>query len=520
MTIPLQTVSISAPGFFGLNTQESGVTLQPGFATQATNCVIDKFGRIGSRKGWVYRTDSLDGVAGDNEDVGLKGIHNYIDFSGSQTFLSWSDTAFYKGFDNLETLSPNTTSFTEGNWRAATLNDRVYFFQQDREPLYYTNETTPDEFEEISAHPDYTGNVPNAKYIISAYGRLWAAVTSTNKTTVFFSDLLDGVKWGSGSAGSINLAGIFSRDTDIITGIAAHNGFIIVFCQNSIAVFGDNDSFQGSFDVTSLQLVETIEGIGCIAGDTIVSTGSDILFLSSSGVRSLGRTIQEKSLPLGDLSKNIRDDLIRQIQATADLDTVKAVYSPESAFYLVTFPSSKFTYCFDTRVPLDDGALRVTLWDNQTHVNYLFDSVTRKLYFAEQDGIAEYFGFLDNEESYLFSYFSVFFDFGDSTVVKILKKIGYTVIGPIGQIFVGKVGLDFSTVFRSFPFELSTGVTFNYNEAEYSEAEYNLGLQIENVKGPIGGTGNTIQLGFETNINGAPMSIQRIEVFGKIGRLL
>lgn len=52
MVAKLLTTSIAAPGFYGLNTQDSVVSLESGFATVATNCVIDKFGRIGARKGW------------------------------------------------------------------------------------------------------------------------------------------------------------------------------------------------------------------------------------------------------------------------------------------------------------------------------------------------------------------------------------------------------------------------------------------------------------------------------------
>jgi hypothetical protein len=54
----LQTLSVVSPGFFGLNTQESGITLSPNFAQLTDNVVIDKYGRLGSRKGWQMRTDS------------------------------------------------------------------------------------------------------------------------------------------------------------------------------------------------------------------------------------------------------------------------------------------------------------------------------------------------------------------------------------------------------------------------------------------------------------------------------
>jgi len=52
MAEQLVTSSIVAPGFYGLNTQESSVELNNGFALQAFNVVIDKSGRVGSRKGW------------------------------------------------------------------------------------------------------------------------------------------------------------------------------------------------------------------------------------------------------------------------------------------------------------------------------------------------------------------------------------------------------------------------------------------------------------------------------------
>ena len=43
----IQTYAITAPGFYGLNTQDSSLDLSSGFALTAVNCVIDKYGRIG-----------------------------------------------------------------------------------------------------------------------------------------------------------------------------------------------------------------------------------------------------------------------------------------------------------------------------------------------------------------------------------------------------------------------------------------------------------------------------------------
>ena len=115
MAKQLLAASIAAPAFFGLNTQESGVTLQEGFALHADNCVIDKYGRLGARKGWVTRSASKDTVADANVGVDLKGIADFKDINGVNTRLSWNDTTFFKGTLDLTTITP-TTSDTITLW--------------------------------------------------------------------------------------------------------------------------------------------------------------------------------------------------------------------------------------------------------------------------------------------------------------------------------------------------------------------------------------------------------------------
>ena len=109
-------------------------------------------------------------------------------------------------------------------------------------------------------------------------------------------------------------------------------------------VFKDTDAFTGSFDVTTITLVETIDGIGCLSHKTIQNVGDDVLFLSATGVRSLGRTIQEKSQPLNNVSKNIRDDLMTFVENESDTSKIEAVYCPVFAFYLLLFPTTNLQY--------------------------------------------------------------------------------------------------------------------------------------------------------------------------------
>ncbi len=83
MSQALQVSTVSAPGFYGLNTQDSPLDLQSGFALVATNCIIDQYGRIGCRKGWT-KVNSSSGNLGAN-DVGV--IHELVEADGTLTVL-------------------------------------------------------------------------------------------------------------------------------------------------------------------------------------------------------------------------------------------------------------------------------------------------------------------------------------------------------------------------------------------------------------------------------------------------
>lgn len=520
MAKPLVTASLVAPAFLGLNTQESSVANDPRFALEANNCVIDEFGRLGARKGWIYRTTS--GGTGTN----LLGMHPFIDVTDTKNIISWNASGFYKGFTTLSSLTVTTTdTISAGNWQAVTLNDRAYFFQYDYKPLYYTNETTADEFKSIDQHADYDGTAPEAGIVMSAFGRLFAADTPTNKTTVYFSDLLNGARWGSGSAGSLNIAGVLPKGSDVITGLAEHNGYLIVFCRDNIIIYADQDSFQGSFDVNTLRLVEVISGVGCIAKGSIQNLGDDVVFLSSTGLRSLGRVIQEKSQPLDDISKNVRDTFMDIVNRENDFELIKSAYFPEDAIYIIHLPDAKTQFVFDTRVPLEDASLRITTWNNLDHNDYVYDAKAKALYLAQTDGIAEYTGYQDNGSSYLMSYFTNHFDLGSANVNKILKKASVTAIGSSGQDFTLKVGYDYQTSYFSFPFTVKEINVSEYGIAEYGSnaatvAEYNLGVSLDRLSSQVSGSGDIVQIGVEAHIDGTQLSVQKLDVYAKQGRII
>lgn len=99
MAEQLLTTTIQAPGFMGLNLQDSSVSLDNGYATVAQNCVIDKFGRIGARKGWTTAHSSEAALTGSY----IKAIGELIDNSGTSYIVA-------AGANKLWKLSGSTLS--------------------------------------------------------------------------------------------------------------------------------------------------------------------------------------------------------------------------------------------------------------------------------------------------------------------------------------------------------------------------------------------------------------------------
>ena len=506
MSKQLSSASIAAPGFFGLNTQESSITLAAGFALTADNCVIDKYGRLGARKGWQYVAEST--------GVDLKGAYRFVDIDGAEYFGCWSDTSFYlfSGGALTPITYSGTQTITDGNWQFVTLNDHAYGFQAGYEPIYFSPATGV--LNDMTASPSASGVPPQANVASGAYGRVWAANTATNKTTLYWSNLLDGATWNAGDSGSLDISSILVAGNDEITAIGAQNGRLIIFCTDNIIIF-DDPSSATSFSPASMQMVEVIKGVGCIARDSVQNTGTDILFLSRQGVQSLGRVIQEKSQPMRDISKNVRDDIVDAISASTNTE-IRSVYSAEEAFYLLYFPSIRRVYCFDMRQPLQDGAARVTVWDNQTHTNMM---VNGDVYFTNIDGLAKYTGYQDNGQAYRLKYYTNYFDFGNATQVKILKRLAVTVIGGSSQDFVLKSGFDYTDSYQSFASRLSAKSISEYGEGEYNIAEYESGTLAETARAAAGGSGEVLQVGFEATVDGSELSIQKMDIFVKQGRI-
>jgi hypothetical protein len=518
MSQQIQTFSISAPALYGLNTQDSPLDLAAGFALVATNCIIDQYGRMGSRKGWS-RVNSSSGNLGAND---VKVIHELVQADGTLTVLFAGNNKIFKlGAANAVTEltyggGGTAPTITDSNWHCASLNGITYFFQVSHNPLIYDPAVSTTTYRRVTEKTGYAATVPETNIVISAFGRLWAANTTSNNSTVYFSDLIAGHVWSTGTSGSLNVNNVWVNGADQITGLAAHNGFLFIFGKRQILIY------SGATTPSTMALSDTVEGIGCIARDSIQTTSTDVLFLSNSGVRSLMRTIQEKSSPERDLSKNIRNDLM-SIIAGESLSSVKSVYSEREAFYLLTAPNVGNVFCFDTKAYLPDGAARATTWDSITPTA-LLSRRDGTMYIGKNGYIGLYDTYQDYQSSYRMLYYTNHADLGNQNQTSILKKLSIVVIGGTNQTVTFKWGFDFKTNYLSDNAIIPSQGESYYGVAEYGDnattiAYYSDGIALQTLSVSASGSGKVVQTGYETDINGTALSIQKIEIQAKNGKI-
>jgi len=513
MAQQIQAFSITAPGFFGLNTQDSSLDLDKGWALVANNCVIDQYGRIGARKGYTKQHSTLAALG----TADVKVITELIDAAGnSYTLCAGNNKIFKLVGTTLSEVTFNgagtTPTITDSNWSTAYLNGRLYFYQRGFPPIGFDPSVSSTTYYRVDQESGYDGTVQLANVVISAYGRIWNADTSTDKVTIQWSDTKNPQKFGTGTAGTLDTTSVWPKGGDTIVALAAHNNFLYILGKRNILIY------QGANTPATMTLADVVTGIGCIARDSVANTGTDVVFLSETGLRSVSRTIQEKSAPLNDLSKNVRNDLITAVAGEVVAD-IKSVYAPREGFYLLSLPLTKQVYCFDAKASLPDGSLRVTTWD----------TIEPKSFYQRSDGtlligrpgfICKYTGYYDNDSTtYRMQYYTQHTDLGTPNITSILKKLKVIVIGGTDQVVTVKWAYDFTGNFYSQNVAISDQTVAYYGISEYGTDYYTDGVALQTITVYPTGSGKVIQTGYETEVKGSLLSIQKLEIHAKNGKI-
>jgi hypothetical protein len=115
-------------------------------------------------------------------------------------------------------------------------------------------------------------------------------------------------------------------------------------------------------------------------------------------------------------------------------------------------------------------------------------------------------------------------DLGDVNVTSILKKIKVIIVGGSNQLVTLKWGYDFTGNYYSAQVNIPTQTTAEYGTAEYGAnativAYYTSGVALTTVETTASSKGKIVQIGVEMDINSSQLSIQKIELQAKNGKI-
>ena len=544
----LFNVPLTAPGFRGLNTQVSATLMPPDWATVLNNAVVDRFGRVASRKGFdsfqlpevsltleddpgghLLQEDGSSKITLRDDTTGIPGgvvqTFEYLKGDGTTEQITTSPTKIYSGTDDPTSNEITGVTFTAGNWQFMNFNDLCIGVQQGYTAISYNGSGN---FGSISSTP--SGTTPQGNCGTAAFGRLWLA--DADKQTIKYSGLLDHDDFGSEgaeNAGSIDMTSVWPAGMDEIVNIVEHNGRLVVFGKHQIIFWSDSSSSLKDLGLNplALEVVDTVRGVGLISRDCVQNVKGDLWFLSEHGVVSLGRLVQEKSAPMTTISTNVQDILVNFIRATsaADITNYRTVFSPRDRFFLLSMPAAEATFCFDTGVLLEDGTARTSIWD-MTPTALAYTRAHGIVLNGKSDTglaghIGTYDGYVDGTSSYVFDYESGWLAMGEAdSYLKMLKRISVLVAtGGISTIKV-KWGFDFDSSLSFSTQEYETAEALNeWGVMEWGLGEWAGGQKLKDFNIPANGTGQYIKLGVSVNIYGSAFGVQKLDLISKVGRL-
>ena len=364
---------------------------------------------------------------------------------------------------------------------------------------------------------------------MGSYGRLWVGGVTEAPDVVYYSVLLDGDDWTGTGTGFIDLKTVWG--TDEIVHIAAFFGQLVIFGKNNIAIYDTPD------DATNMSLNEVVSGVGLVNRDTVQAIGDDLVFLSSTGLRSLNRTTEKDKLPLIDYSVNIKDTLIRNIGQSTE---VKSVYLVNEGVYLLTFTAKNITYAFDFKQFTPNETPRVTTWSFDTDrepASMIDTKLYSGLLVGQKDGsIAGYEGYFDTDlawvssaasytyASYTADISSIWIKLGEG-IAALLKRMVLVLEGGSGAVMGIRWFKDFSpsssttTYINLRPATTGTVALWGGSSSLYGASKYSPIYGLREYKTPLSGSAKHVKLNLSIVSNGYDASIQDLSIISLQGKL-
>ncbi len=500
----LQTQNVASPGSFGLNSEDSGVLAPLRFAKVATNCVISRDNRLAARKAFDSEspTTSFTGA--------VKQIYEVINVDGVNEFIWATPTKVYAGYPTHTDITGGLT-ITGGDWQFCNLQNTVFAVQRNHAPVAW-RKISGTWTQQTIVMTTITGAKPDVA--LSAFGRVWMANDTNMKYKIWFSEELNPLNFDTSGAGTLDISKAIIGNDNIVA-LASFGNRLVVLCEKQVITYLVNP------DATPfLEIDEVIKGVGCLSRDSVVNTGSDLVWLAKQGVVSLGRlTSSDGQLPIGDISNTVHTLLQSNISVISDFSTIKGCWWEAEQCYLLLLPSVDDIYCFNLRVVNESGP-SVTVWEDTKSIGCIISDLDRNLHFGGTNTWYIYRGYGSTSDKYRMKYFSGYVDFGQPESFKFLKNISFRVRTGQSQSTLIKWAFDYSDLYEANTFTVTgiSGLDSEYGIAEYNIAEFSSGPQIFDLRSVCALSGQYLQFGIETDIQGNEYVIYNTELHVTTGK--
>jgi hypothetical protein len=477
----------------------------------ASNAVIDASGRLAARKGVLRLTGTA--IAGTPV---VRTLFEYAAADGAVVpIVAWDGGIASSVTDPVGNDISGSVTDASGNWWFQNFNNKLVGFQEGQKAIVFTGAGT------FAPVAETSGVAPQGGVGTAAFGRIWQA--DLDRTTIKYSGLLDESAWDAGGAGIIDMRNIWTQGTDTITAIVGFNGALIVFGTNHVVFFVDGRGTALGIDPDNLYVSDIIGGVGCVSQHSVQAVGeADLLFLSGVGVQSLKRLQNERSSPISNLTKYVRDELVTKL-TTENPAGIRSSYNELYGFYLLSFPEAGVTWVLDQRkryrdVDGDECSI-VTTWGIAPTA--LYSRRSNALLLSISGGVVgRYLGDNDLGVDFTFEYKSPWLDLGEDFAnrLKMLKRLGAILFVRAGAVVTFKWATDFSEVENSITRTIAGTAGSEWNVAEYGLGEWGSGINLSILKVPARDRGQYYRVGLSVNVS-SEFAIQQQELFVKIGRL-
>ena len=503
-----KVIDLVGPGSYGLNTQDESIEGSSLFASEATNCVIDDKGMLASRKGFKH-------ISTPEVSFPVERIYTHYKNNGLYDLICAVNGKLITNI--VPTHTTIATGKSTNKWAFASI--KGYLFAAARgETMLAWNDSYVAQTITLATTPSLSQ--PNA--ITEGYGRLWVADALGNDYTVWWSDIADPRDFLTGDSGSIDLRSVFVNGKDSIVNIAVFNNRLIIFCKRSIYAYALP---ADTLNPADMQLVETIENVGCRARDSVQVAGNDIFFLSDSGLQSLGRLFDSNfTFPINNISRLIQQKFLDSFDNDND-DDIVSTYYPKEGYYVIISRVTNQAFVFNVLQPVPElGIPRVTVWQPASDSNEKLYSTCvygdGRLLFGTEDGIHSYEGYNDHGIQYRMTFTTQWLGFGNIYTLKHLKRVRFVANGGSNQFSFLRWARDFvDTDFSTEGFNLDSGeVASEYGIAEYNIGEYTTGSVYSDVTINIGNSIEVVKFSLQLTVNDEKFTLQTMKIYATQGK--